>query len=135
MAREKASRKWQITINNPLEHDFPHDTIKAILASFPSALYWCLCDEIGEQGTPHTHIYVVFKNAVMFSTMQQRFRALIWNRPTVPAARTAPISAKRENGRMIKSMKPACRKPLRNGAPCLPNAPLMALSMKPFTTW
>ena len=73
MAREKASRKWQITINNPLEHDFSHDTIKAVLASFPSALYWCLCDEIGEQGTPHTHVYVVFKNAVMFQTIQQRF--------------------------------------------------------------
>lgn len=73
MAREKASRKWQITINNPLEHDFSHDTIKAILASFPSALYWCLCDEVGEKGTPHTHIYIVCKNAVMFSTLQQRF--------------------------------------------------------------
>lgn len=74
MARENSSRKWQITINNPLEHDFSHDIIKTVLNAFPSALYWCLCDEIGEQGTPHTHIYVVFKNAVMFSTMQRRFR-------------------------------------------------------------
>ncbi len=32
-----------------------------------------MCDETGEQGTPHTHLYVVFKNSVMFDTMQKRF--------------------------------------------------------------
>ena len=36
-------------------------------------LYWCMCDEVGEQGTPHTHVYVVFKNSVMFDTMHKRF--------------------------------------------------------------
>lgn len=73
MARDKASRKYQLTINNPLEHGFSHEVIKRILGELKSFIYWCLCDEIGEQGTPHTHVYVAFKNAVMFSTMQQRF--------------------------------------------------------------
>lgn len=73
MAREAAYRKYQLTINNPLEHGFSHEVIKRILGELKSFIYWCLCDEIGEQGTTHTHVYVAFKNAVMFSTMQQRF--------------------------------------------------------------
>ena len=73
MARGKSSRKWQVTINNPTEHGFSHEVLKNILRECTSALYWCMCDEIGESGTPHTHIYIVFKNGVMFSTMQQRF--------------------------------------------------------------
>jgi len=32
-----------------------------------------MCDETGEQGTPHTHIYVVFSNSVMFETVHKRF--------------------------------------------------------------
>lgn len=73
MARELASRKYQLTINNPENLGFTHEKIKAILSGFPSLLYWCMCDEIGEQGTPHTHVYMAFQNAVMFSTIQQRF--------------------------------------------------------------
>lgn len=73
MAREAAYRKYQLTINNPLEHGFSHEVIKRILGELKSFIYWCLCDEIGEQGTTHTHVYVAFKNAVMFSAMQQRF--------------------------------------------------------------
>ena len=71
MAREAAYRKYQLTINNPLEHGFSHEVIKQILGEFKSFIYGCLGDEIGAQ--PHTHVYVVFRNAVMFSTMQQRF--------------------------------------------------------------
>lgn len=73
MPREKASRKYQLTINNPLEHGLSHDVIKTTIGSFTGCLYWCLCDEVGESGTPHTHVYLVFKNAVMFSTVHSRF--------------------------------------------------------------
>ena len=76
MARSAAYRKYQITINNPADNGFTHDIIKNILSGMTGCLYWCMCDEIGHQGTPHTHLYVVFKNAVMFQTMQQRFPAL-----------------------------------------------------------
>ena len=68
------SRKWLITINNPLEHGFSHEQIEQIMSTVKGAsLYWCMCDEIGEQGTPHTHLYVVFKNSVMFETLHKRF--------------------------------------------------------------
>lgn len=73
MARSSASRKYQLTINNPLKHGFTHDTIKQILADFSGLVYWCMCDEVGQEGTTHTHVFVVFKNAVMFSTLQKRY--------------------------------------------------------------
>ena len=73
MAREAAYRKYQLTINNPAMHGLTHDVIKEILEQFPSCEYWCMCDEIGEHGTLHTHLYTSFTNAVMFSTMQRRF--------------------------------------------------------------
>ncbi len=73
MARSAAYRKYQLTFNNPAEHGFSHEVIKTTLAGFSSCVYWCLCYEIGEQQTPHTHLYAAFKNAVEFSTIQQRF--------------------------------------------------------------
>lgn len=70
---EKKSRKYHLTFNNPLDHGFTHEIIKTTLASFPGMQYWCMCDEIGEQGTPHTHLYLYSPNAILFSTLQQRF--------------------------------------------------------------
>lgn len=73
MARSAAYRKYQLTFNNPIDHGFTHEVIKTTLNGFSGCVYWCLCDEIGEQQTPHTHLYAAFRNAVEFSTMQQRF--------------------------------------------------------------
>lgn len=73
MPKENASRKYQLTINNPQEHGFDHEAIRAAIGSLSSCFYWCLCDEVGQEGTPHTHIYLAFRNAVMFSTLQSRF--------------------------------------------------------------
>ena len=70
---EKKSRKYQLTFNNPNAHGFSHEVIKTTLVSFPGIQYWCMCDEIGEQGTPHTHLYLYSPNAILFSTLQQRF--------------------------------------------------------------
>ena len=73
MPRKPSSRKYLLTINNPIEHGYSHERIRAILSDFSGTLYWCMCDEVGEQGTPHTHVYVVFKNSVMFDTMHKNF--------------------------------------------------------------
>lgn len=73
MPRNPSSRKFQLTINNPADHGFTHERLCSILSGFSGAIYWCMCDEIGEQGTPHTHVYVVFKNSVMFETLHKRF--------------------------------------------------------------
>lgn len=73
LPRETSSRKYQLTINNPTEHGYSRDIIKNIIDSFPSCIYACMSDEIGENETPHTHVYLAFRNAVMFSTIQTHF--------------------------------------------------------------
>lgn len=73
MHNDSQTRKWQITINNPIEKKYTHDDIIDILISFKSIIYFCLSDEIGENGTYHTHIYCAFSSAVRFSTMLNKF--------------------------------------------------------------
>ena len=75
MARKKSSRKFQITINNPIDKGYTHEQIKTILNEF-SLVYACFCDEIGlESGTPHTHIFLIAKNGVM-TQFKNAFTAL-----------------------------------------------------------
>ena len=73
MPRKLSSRRFQLTINNPKEHDYTHEHIRNILNASSNIVYWCMCDEIGEQETLHTHIYIVYKNQVMFATLQRQF--------------------------------------------------------------
>lgn len=73
MADEKKYRKWQLTINNPSDNGFTHETIKLTLEKFKSIIYWCMCDEVGEQGTYHTHVYFALKNGSRFETVKKRF--------------------------------------------------------------
>lgn len=73
MARDSQSRKWQITINNPEEKGITHEKIKEILESFKSLTYACWCDEIGDKGTYHTHVFLLNEKPVRFSTIQNRF--------------------------------------------------------------
>lgn len=67
------SRKWQLTINNPLDKGFTHEHIKEELESMSGMLYWCLCDEIGEEETPHTHVYLVLRTPRPHTTIGNRF--------------------------------------------------------------
>lgn len=71
--KDTQARAWQLTINNPQDKDLGHQSIKEILNAIPSIVYWCLCDEIGAEGTPHTHIFFKVKNAMKFSTLKNKF--------------------------------------------------------------
>lgn len=73
MARTIAGRKYQLTINNPEKLGMTHEVLRKTLNDLMSCIYWCMCDEIGEQGTYHTHIYLLFKNPAEFSMIQTRF--------------------------------------------------------------
>lgn len=73
MPRKPSSRKFTLTINNPKYHGFDHARIRSILSDFPGVEYWCMCDETGEQGTYHTHLYMAFRNSVMFDTVRSKF--------------------------------------------------------------
>lgn len=64
MAVRIQSRKWLITINNPSEHGYTHERIKQSLAELKSMVYWCMCDEKGDEcETLHTHVYFVLRSA------------------------------------------------------------------------
>lgn len=74
IATDKQSRRFQLTINNPVP-DFTHDKIKEILATkFKSFSYAAMVDEVGiKENTAHTHVYVCFTNGVRFSTIKKNF--------------------------------------------------------------
>lgn len=66
------SRKWLLTINNPQAYGFSHDRIiDALHLSNPA--YFCLGDEIGENGTYHSHVYVYSPSPIRFNTLKNRF--------------------------------------------------------------
>lgn len=68
------SRKYQLTINNPLDKQLDHDAIKVKLAQLKSAVYWCMADEVGlETQTPHTHIYIQHRSPTRFSRIKKLF--------------------------------------------------------------
>jgi len=69
------SRKWIITINNPLEHGFSHDEIRNCLQSIRGkSLYWCMCDEEGDEcETLHTHIFLYRSSAFTAAQIEKLF--------------------------------------------------------------
>ena len=73
MSVDSYSRKWQITINNPVEKGYTHENLRDILGTFKSMSYWCMSDEIGEGGTYHTHIFMACSTVVRFSSIKKKF--------------------------------------------------------------
>ena len=72
--KDSQSRKYQITINNPTDKGITHDSIKETLSTMKSVVYYCMADEVGlETQTPHTHVYIVGKVPLRFSTVQKKF--------------------------------------------------------------
>lgn len=67
-------QSYQMTINNPIDYGYTHDEIKKrLIVNFPTLKYFCMADEIGQNGTPHTHIYVYFTSRVRWSTVKKHF--------------------------------------------------------------
>lgn len=70
-----SSRKWQVTINNPLEKGFTHDRIIEIMSGVRGkSLYWCMCDEEGDEcETLHTHIFIYRRGAFTWQQINDLF--------------------------------------------------------------
>ena len=74
MNKHEQSRKWLLTINNPLDHDLEHDSIKRILNGIKNITYWCMCDEIGiKDSTYHTHVFIYRTSPIKFSYLKENF--------------------------------------------------------------
>lgn len=74
MEDNKQSRKWNLTINNPLDKDWTHEKLNNTLQRISSIIYYCMSDEIGgEQQTYHTHIYFVTSQPKKFTTVKNIF--------------------------------------------------------------
>lgn len=72
--KDKQSRKYQLTINNPQEKGLDHEAIKKALEQLTALDYYCLADEIGaETQTQHTHVFVVLRNSTRFSRIKRLF--------------------------------------------------------------
>ena len=74
IARNSQSRKWLITINNPLDKEYDHKRIITEIKKLKSCVYYCMSDEVGgKEKTHHTHVYLACKSGVRFSTIKNRF--------------------------------------------------------------
>lgn len=72
--KDTQARKYQLTINNPLEHGLDHEAIKNLLGQLTALSYYCMADEIGlETGTTHTHIFLMLRSATRFSRIKRLF--------------------------------------------------------------
>lgn len=71
MGNAKTCRKWNITINNPLDYGFNHQKIKDCIDSLKSVKYWAMCDEMGS--TLHTHIIIYRTSPLLFQTLKKLF--------------------------------------------------------------
>lgn len=66
-------RKWQLTINNPGEHEITTELIRELLLKFVPD-YYCFCREIGNQTkTEHIHIFIYSSSPIRFNTLKNRF--------------------------------------------------------------
>lgn len=72
MGKDTRSRKWLMVVNNPVDQGMDHARIRANWNELGLS-YACMCDEIGEEGTYHTHIFIQGKNQIRFSTVKNRF--------------------------------------------------------------
>lgn len=70
-----SSRKWQVTINNPLDKGFTHERIQEIMSGIRGkSLYWCMCDEEGDEcETLHTHIFICRRGAFTWQQINDLF--------------------------------------------------------------
>lgn len=73
MPRDTSSRKFLLTINNPIKHGYTHEKIKEMVNTFSSWTYFCMGDEVGIEGTTHTHVFIYFNTTVMLNTVKKRF--------------------------------------------------------------
>ena len=72
MDNDYQAKKFLLTINNPQTCGMTHEEIINRAQKF-NPEYFCLSDEVGASGTPHTHVFIYSASPMRFSTMKKRF--------------------------------------------------------------
>ncbi len=73
MAENSQSRKWQITIQDPVKNKVSDEYITEQLLKFVPD-YYCMCKEIGNKTKrEHIHIFIYSKSPIRFTTLKNRF--------------------------------------------------------------
>ena len=72
---DNQSRKWLLTLNNPVDKGVTDEIITTIIqTNLKSLIYACWSQEVGgEEGTHHLHLYLHFKSPIRFSTIKNNF--------------------------------------------------------------
>ncbi|QHQ62934.1 hypothetical protein Ana3638_20895 [Anaerocolumna sedimenticola] len=71
---EKQARKYQLTDNHKEKNGLSHNQIKEkCFTKFKAFRYGAIVDEIGSNGTHHSHIFLCFDSPVRFSTVKKSF--------------------------------------------------------------
>lgn len=73
MEKDTQLRKILLTINNPEQYGLSRKKLLEQYNLLTSAVYMCMCDEVGEQGTPHTHMYIYSPAPIRFSRIKKVF--------------------------------------------------------------
>lgn len=60
-------------MNNPTDKQFDHSAIKNTLLKMKPVSYWVMSDEVGEEKTPHTHLFIACSSPMRFSTVKNAF--------------------------------------------------------------
>lgn len=70
----KQYRKYIITLNNPRKHGVNHPKEMIELAKkLKGMIYACVSEEVGKNGTPHYHLFVIYKNPKSWNTLKNLF--------------------------------------------------------------
>lgn len=72
-------RKFLLTLNNYSSKGYTGERILKELDSLKGRIYACVSEEVGEQGTPHIHAFVVYENPKALSTMKKLINEAHWD--------------------------------------------------------
>lgn len=64
------SKKWQLTENNPT---YTKQEAVEALCKVGETFYAVGASEVGESGTKHIHVFIVYKNAISMSSLKKLF--------------------------------------------------------------
>ncbi len=70
---DKQSLTFFLTFNSPEKYGCSHEFIIDTIHKFKHVKYWCMCDEIGENGNYHTHLYILLGKKKRWSSVQRAF--------------------------------------------------------------